>query len=80
MSMIEYRAAGELWKCEKFPALAAEFENGLTPETMAPFHECLAPSVRAFKIIRRLYGIQPVMPPKDIDPEDFRIWERHEIV
>ncbi len=79
-AMIEYSVGGELWKCEKFDALVAEMENGLTPANMPAFHNACVPSFRAFRIVRRIFGVWPVEPPKDFDAEDFRIWERHEIV
>lgn len=75
---IEYEVGHELWKVGRWESLQAEFPT-LT-EALAPaFHLALEPDKRAWMIVRRLYGIQPVLPPLDSDPNEFRARTRDEL-
>ncbi len=37
-------------------------------------------NARSWLIVRRLFGIGPVLPPLDADPEDLRVWSRAELM
>lgn len=82
MNVIEYAPGGrrERWRVERFEALAAELA-GLVPEALPTLHELFShPShARPWLILRRLYGIMPVLIPLDGDADDFRVWSRLEL-
>lgn len=62
---------GKPWRIEKWEALAAEFP-GLTRERVAEWDLCMSRSQRRHTIMRRLFGVGPVIIPLSSDPDDFR--------
>jgi hypothetical protein len=76
-------ADGEAWRVERWSELAAEF-GGLRVEELPRLPEVgqrLAPEDggRAWRIVRRLFGVRPVVPPAGANPEDLRGWSRVEL-
>ncbi len=80
-----------LWRVDRFQDLVTEFElragavpgapsEGQWPHMMAQFHEAAAGYPRGWQFIRKLFGVQPLMPPDDATAEDFRIWDRTELL
>ena len=65
---VEYKVGGELWKCEEFELLAAEF--GLRVEQLPAFHARAALAERGWAFVRRLFGLAPVLLPANASPED----------
>lgn len=82
MNVMEYSPPGrrERWRVERFEPLAAELA-GLVPEVLPTLHELFShPSnARPWMILRRLYGILPVLIPLDGNADDFRVWSRAEL-
>lgn len=73
----EYQVGGEAWRCARFDLLAAEFP--VVPEQLALFHGVMAAQERGWLILRRLFGLQPVLPPATLSPDDLRTWSRAEL-
>ncbi len=82
-SLLEYTplASTEPWRVEKFDLLAAEFNLCAPwPMMMVMFHEVAANgATRGWLIARRLFGVMPMIPGKDAQPEDLRCWGRSEL-
>ena len=83
---------GGRWRIERFEALAAELPIGqlrgegskLKAEDWALaarlFHELVSQAhPRWWTIVRRLYGLAPLVPSPDADLDDLRLWERGEL-
>jgi hypothetical protein len=83
VGLIEYRIpAGrkpQLWRVTESESLAAEFACEVTPELMTQFHGVVSPYARGWMICRRLFGIGPVIVPRDANPDDLRVWRRPEL-
>ena len=85
-AMLEFRPLGhaELWRVEKFEDLAVEFNLiGESPEdcrarliTFANFAERHA---RLWLLVRRLYGVAPLIPGLGVTLDDLRVWSRAEL-
>lgn len=73
----EYQVGGEAWRCARFDLLAAEFT--ITPDQLALFHGVLSAQDRGWLMVRRLYGLQPVLPPATMPGDDLRTWSRAEL-
>lgn len=69
---------GEPWRCSRLDLLAAELEE-LLPAQLPEFHAVACRSPRTWLIVRRLFGMRPVLPPPDSSPDDLRVWSRKEI-
>jgi hypothetical protein len=86
VGLVEYRVPGgrkpQLWRVTEPESLAAEFafDGGVTPEVMTQFHGVVSPYTRGWMICRRLFGIGPVIVPRDADPDDLRVWRRQELL
>lgn len=78
-ALVEYQIHGELWRCGAFDQLTAEFE--LPANALEAFHGvAVACQQRQWLVVRRLFGIMPVLPPADFSPEDARQWSRQELM
>ena len=84
----------ELWRVEKFDLLAAEFdlEIGIPqsgtgasspprnwPEVMGWFEQFCRDKTRQWLVVRRLFGVAPVIPDSAALPDDLRTWSRAEL-
>jgi hypothetical protein len=74
----EYVVAGKAWRCGQFDLLAAEF--GLQPEQLASFQALIATKERPWLIVRRLFGIRPVLIAPDYPDDDLRVWSRQDLM
>lgn len=72
-----YEVDGKSWRVSRFDLLEVEFE-GITNDALAGFHEVQQRHPRAWIILRRLFGIQPMVPLAE-DPENCRVWGRREL-
>lgn len=77
-------AATEKWRVELFDLLAAEFElraEGSWERVMEMFHDFCQTQARTstWFIVRRLYGVQPVVMPETAHPDDFITHTREQI-
>jgi hypothetical protein len=83
---MDFKPVGEAvtWRVEKFDAMAAEFglenESGPDgPKDLQQFVFLCQRYQRLWLLVRRLYGIAPVVLPIDVDPEDVRVHSRLEM-
>lgn len=76
--LIEYAYGVEAWRCTQFNLLRAELET-ITPELLPQLHELLALNARTWRIVRLLFGVQPVLPRPDYPAEELREWGRLEL-
>jgi hypothetical protein len=53
--------------------------QGQASQVMVLVHEALRRFTRQWLIVRRLFGVMPVMVPLKSDPDDFRVWPRAEL-
>lgn len=70
------------WQVERFAELASEF--GFTPQQgweaqMAAFHFQASTRTRPWLLVRRLFGVGPMVPPPDTHPDDLRLWSQAEL-
>lgn len=78
VALVEYKVSGIPWRCNHFDQLAAEV--GLTHIDQLPlFHDQASTNERPWMIVRRLFGIQPVLPSASYNLDDLREWERKEL-
>lgn len=76
--LLEYTppASSTPWRVERFAEFAAEFELrpqwAVWPERMAKVHALLSGYTRQWTLVRRLYGIYPVIPPAHAGLDDLR--------
>jgi len=75
---VEYEFEGTSWRCNQFDLLKAELDD-LTPQTLALFHGQVSLRERAWLIVRRLFGLQPLLPPSGYATDDLRVWMRDEL-
>lgn len=73
-----YAVSGEPWRVEQFDLLTAEFD-GLVPADLPTWHTVLCGHERPWLIVRRLYGVRPVIPPANVRSDDLRTWNRPEL-
>ncbi len=70
--VVEYNApGGEPWRVERYDLLAAEF--AVTREQLPSFHLLVSTVPRAWLVVRRLYGVQPVVLPMTANPEEHTV-------
>jgi hypothetical protein len=71
----------EMWRVDKFDALAAEFEfrAGDWAQTMGWFMAFAVSQTRPWRMVRLLFGVAPKIPPADTHPDDLRLWTRSEL-
>lgn len=70
-AVVEYRLGGEDWRVERFDLLAAEFE--VKPGELPKFHALAQSSARVWLIVRRLYGMQPVVLPMSAGVDEYGV-------
>lgn len=94
--MQEYALAnGEMWRVSRVDLMSIEIgspsprpspqgEGGNSGASLAlelaRVHERLQNHARAWMIARRLFGIGPVLPPANAEPDDLRTWARAELM
>jgi hypothetical protein len=76
-ALVEYDCAGEMWRCNRFDLLAVEIP--MRPEHLPLFHSVAVSKGRAWLIVRRLFGLQPVVPAANTELDDLRLWGREEL-
>jgi hypothetical protein len=76
-ALVEFVREGVKWRCARFDLLAAEFE--MTPADLPLFVDAAQVTERGWLIARRLFGIQPMVPPLGTPLEDLRPWSRVEL-
>jgi len=78
-SLVEYEFQGERWRIERFDLMSAELNLAATD--LPAFHSAIAGSDlhRSWQFARRLWGISPIFPQPDSDPDDLRQWSWTEI-
>lgn len=85
--VLRYQPLGQAgqWSVERYDLLAAEMH--FTPELggspaggMQLFHEFTHARTKAWLLVRRLFGVAPVVPAADAHPDDLKIHSREEIV
>lgn len=82
--ILEYtpNLSAEKWRVERFDALAAQFQLSAPWEAaMKEFHDHCAVHTQtsAWLITRRLFGILPLIPTGDVQPDDLRASTREEL-
>ena len=79
-ALVEYSVSGEPWRCNHMDLLSAEFE-GLQVAELPLFHAITAVpgKERGWLIVRRLFGLRPVIPPAQFNPEDFQEWSPQDL-
>ena len=75
----EYLAGGEMMRVTRFDFLEVEF-TGLLDNELPLFHETLSIHTRGWMILRRLFGILPVIPKRGTLEDDLRTWQRPELL
>jgi hypothetical protein len=83
-ALIEYELGGEWWRCARGTLLAAELLDGVAPQpeprsALARLHILEENRPRAWLVVRRLFGIMPVIPRSTDDPDNMRVWSRTEL-
>jgi hypothetical protein len=73
---LEYESGGETWRVELGGELAAKFELRETDQ-VALLHRALFGQEPTWMLVRRLYGIAPMLGVKD--PDDLRVWPLDEL-
>jgi hypothetical protein len=76
-SLVEFTVDGAPWLCQRFNLLATEIP--LQQDQLALFHSVAISKPRGWLIVRRLFGIWPVVPPSGTDTDDLRLWQREEL-
>jgi hypothetical protein len=87
---LEYTPAGatEKWQAQQFEALVLEFGLGDEaagvptlpwPDVMRDFHEFAEGSPQRWFLVRRLYGVVPLIPRPDSSVDDLRTHSREEV-
>jgi hypothetical protein len=74
----EYLAGEIAMRAGRFDLMAAEF-SGLAEADLPKFQEVMAIHTRGWMILRRLFGIQSVIPDRDAVADDLRTWPRAEL-
>lgn len=78
--LVEYAFEAVAWRCSKFDELVAEMgEPAITAQTLHMLHGALCDKARPWLILRRLFGIMPVMPPSSWPLDDSRSWTRGDL-
>jgi hypothetical protein len=63
---------GEPWRIERMD-LASAVLDGLKPIDLPRLHQVLSAFPRQWSVARRLWGIRPVIPRADADPDDLKV-------
>lgn len=86
-AMVDFKNEfNKAWRVEKFADLAAEFHlrpMGQPPtwsETAAQFYLFAREHSRQWLVVRRVFGVGPVIPDRNTPVEELRIWTRQELV
>jgi hypothetical protein len=66
-----------LWKVELFGPLSEEFN--ISECQMPAFHTIAARHPKSWRVLRMLYGINPVLVPTDTDADYLKIWSRADV-
>lgn len=74
----EYLFVGEMMRVGRFDLLEVEF-SGIVDGDLPKFHEVISIHTRGWMIVRRLFGICPVIPKRGTPEEDLRTWSREEL-
>jgi hypothetical protein len=77
--LVEFIWRGVEWRCSRYELLVGEFGAVLTKERLEIFCETISHSARSWLIIRRLFGLQPVVPDAQASLEDMRAWDPDEL-
>lgn len=83
-AVVEFKVGLELWRCGRFDLLAVEMtspDRRFGETDLPPLVElALLPDLaRSWLICRRLFGLVPVIPRTDTDPDDLRLWSHEEL-
>ena len=79
-SLMEYKVSGQPWRCSRFDSLVTEMgEPPLSAAGLVILHTVVSGLDRSWKILRRLFGIMPVLAPADYPMDDMRSWQRDEL-
>ena len=73
----EYSVGGEPWRAWKPAELAAEF--GVAEPEMAEFQGVVSVLPRSWLLVRRLYGLVPVLPLPGTSEDDLKAWGAEEL-
>lgn len=73
----EYEVGGEPWRVWRPAELAAEFN--VVQAELSGWHTAVATVPRAWLIARRLFGVVPVLPGPETQPDDLRVWGMPEL-
>jgi hypothetical protein len=76
-TLVEYKHEGEDWRCTRFDLLAAEFE--VRQEDLSLLQGLAMLRDRAWLIVRRLFGMQPLLGKMGDDPLDAQVWTRDQV-
>lgn len=78
--VVQYFVGSEEWRCERFDLLTAEFDMPpVTPATLPLWHSLAVTQALPWLIVRRLFGLLPVLIPAATDERDLRTWAREEL-
>ena len=79
-ALVEYVVDGRHWRCGRFDVLCAELgEPAITADTLPLLHNAVIGQERKWMILRRLFGIQPVLLPPEYPLDDMKSWQRDEL-
>lgn len=70
---------GELWRVNRFDLLVADIDERMRVIDLPKFQMAISLSMRSWSIVRKLYGIYPMIPRRDERAEDYRTFERREL-
>jgi len=68
--------ANEPWRISRHDLFESEFSQ---VTDLAQFVSRVSQHARSWLIVRRLFGIAPMIPRADSDPDDLRVWGREEL-
>lgn len=80
--VMEYHASGEVWRCNRFDLLVAEFGLPTGKDAgaaLAGFHAVSCVNERRWMMVRRLFGLMPMFPAPGTAADDLRVWGREEL-
>ena len=76
-ALIEYVVDGRPWRCSKFDLLAVELDAPVITSASLPLLQIAVEGrEKTWLILRRLFGLMPVTPPKNYPLDDMRTWTR----
>lgn len=74
--LVEYVVEGQQWLCRRRDLLAAELGKEISQNELAEFHLMIRGQERSWLIVRRLFGMMPVIPPQGYPLDDMKVWDR----